>query len=89
MRVSEDGSAEDSIHNRIESPGSEWCYRQRYQSGGYKSIEPPSARIKLSRKGVRTSQKPNGSSRGWAKDGVQEPDHWLGFLSIFWASIVS
>ena len=48
MRVNEDGSAEDSIHDRVESPGSEWGYRQRYQSGGYNSIEPPSIRIKLS-----------------------------------------
>ena len=35
MRVSEDGSTEDGIHDRVESSRSEWSYRQRYQSGGY------------------------------------------------------
>lgn len=41
MGVDKDRSAENRIRDRVEGPGSEWSYCQRYQSGGYQSLKSP------------------------------------------------
>lgn len=68
--VDEDRSAENRIRDRADGPGSEWSYCQRYQSGGYQSVNVSSAKTKWLWSGARASQKPSGSSHGWAKAGV-------------------
>ena len=45
MRVDKDGSAEDGISDRVEGPGSERGYSQRYKNGGYQSANFLSAGI--------------------------------------------
>lgn len=80
MRVDDNGSAEDGIRNRIKGSGSERSHCQRYQSGRYQSVIVSSARIRWLWNGARASQKPSGSSRGWAKVEVWVLGHLLGFL---------
>lgn len=41
MRVNEDGTAEDSIHRRVQRPSSEGCNCERDETGGDQTFERP------------------------------------------------